>query len=140
MNSLQRLPKKLRQHVPSRYFRRHPILSPSFLTSSFVQKDLSSSFCSWKGFPSPLPLLSIFLQKTLLVVVEPHFRATAITTQRPPAGIIRDVLRRGRCFRTHRMNRRQYNRHTLPKLLYMEARVDESHLPLNRSSGTLSNK
>ena len=78
-------------------------MSPLFVTSSFVQKDLFSNFRSWKGSPSPLPLLSIFLQKTLLVVVEPQFRAIAITTQWPGAGIVRFVFSPVRCFRGYRM-------------------------------------
>ena len=81
------LPRKLWYHVTTRYSSRHPNLSPSFVTSSFVQKDFFSDFRSWKGSPTPLSLLSIFLQKTLLV--EPQFRAIATTTQRPRARTIR---------------------------------------------------
>ena len=73
-----------------RYSNRHPTLSPSFVTSSFFQKDLFSNFCNRKGSPSPLPLLSIFLQKTLLV--EAQFRAIATTTQLTGAEIVRCVF------------------------------------------------
>ena len=90
----QYLPKKLWRHVTTRYSSRHPNLIPSFITSSFVQKDLFSDFRSWKGFPSPLPLLSIFLPKTSLV--EALFRAIATTTQRPGAEIVRCVFSLGR--------------------------------------------
>ena len=84
--SLQRL-------LTTPYSSRHPTLSPSFVTSSFFQKDLFSNFRSWKGTPSPLPLLSIFLQKTLLV--EAQFRAIATTTQLTGAGIVRCVFSLG---------------------------------------------
>ena len=90
----QYLPKKLWRHFTPRYSSRHPNLIPSFVTSSFVQKDLFSDFRNWKGFPSPLPLLSIFLQKTSLV--EALFRAIATTTQRPGAEIVRCGFSPGR--------------------------------------------
>ena len=76
--------------LTTRYSNRHPTLSPSFVTSSFFQKDLFSNFRSWKGSPSPLPLLSIFLQKTLLV--EAQFRAMAIITQRAGAKVVRSPI------------------------------------------------
>ena len=80
--------------LKTRYSNRHPTLTPSFVTSSFFQKDLFSNFCSRKGSPLPLPLLSIFLQKTLLV--EAQFRAIATTTQLTGAEIVRCVFRLSR--------------------------------------------
>ena len=112
MNSLPCILRSL-LYVTSRYSRRHPTLRPSFVTSSFLQKDLSSDFCSWKGFPSPLPLLLIFLQKTLLVVVEPQFCAMATTTQQPQVGINGDVFSPGWCCRTNREHLKQGTRHNM---------------------------
>ena len=113
INSLLDLPRWLWQLDSTWYSRRHPTLSLFSVTSSFVQKDLFSNFCSWKGFPSPLSLLLIFLQKTLLVVDEPQFRAMATTTQRPQVGINGDVFSPGWCCRTYREHLEQGTRQNM---------------------------
>ena len=113
INSLLDLPRWLWQLDLTWYSRQHPTLSPFFVTSSFVQKDLFFNFCSWKGSPSPLSLLLIFLQKTLLVVDEPQFRAMATTTQRPQVGINGDVFSPGWCCRTYREHLEQGTRQNM---------------------------
>ena len=92
MKSLLYLPRNTSQHVWLWYSRIHPTSSSLFVTSSFFQKDLYPKFCSWKVFPSTLPLLSIFLQKTLLVVVESWFCAISTTTQRPLSRIMKGSI------------------------------------------------
>ena len=92
MKSLLYLPRNTSQHVWLWYSRIHPTSSSLFVTSSFFQKDLYPKFCSWKVFPSTLPLLSIFLQKTLLVLVESWFCAISTTTQRPLSRIMKGSI------------------------------------------------
>ena len=78
-----------------------------------------------------LPLPSIFLQATLLVVDEPQFRVMATTTQRP----ISDTFQRGPLNSTHRYGEKMANlmstrislrkNHTTPNLMHKEEGVTE---------------
>ena len=88
----QHLRKRLSWYHTTRYSSRHPNFNPSFVTSSFVQKDLFPDFRSWKGSPLPITLLSIFLQKTLLVEAQFLHVAIDTITQRPRAEIARCVI------------------------------------------------
>ena len=79
-----------------------------------------------------LPLPSIFLQETLLVVDEPQFRVMATTTQRPISdtfqkGSLNSIDRYGGKLMADLMNRRISLRknQTTPNLMHKEEGVTE---------------